>query len=135
MRDRTAVELLVTHALVAVLPDGLIGVGLAVERGAAQLLSRELPFARERIWTAMTHPDHVNRWWGPDGFRNEDVEMDFRVGGLWRYTMHAPDGKDWPNWIRYKSIVPPELITYDHGGEMSEPAPIEKPTPVNQLAV
>ena len=23
------------------------------------LLSRELPFARERIWTAMTHPDHV----------------------------------------------------------------------------
>ena len=57
------------------------------------LLSRELPFARERIWTAMTHPDHVNRWWGPDGFRNEDVVMEFRVGGLWSYTMVGPDGK------------------------------------------
>ena len=47
----------------------------------AVVLTRELPFARERIWTAMTHPDHVNRWWGPDGFRNEDMVMDFRVGG------------------------------------------------------
>ena len=29
----------------------------------------------------MTDPEHVNRWWGPDGFRNEGVTMDFRGGG------------------------------------------------------
>ncbi|MBL8304526.1 MAG: ATPase, partial [Ideonella sp.] len=31
-------------------------------------LERDLPFARALVWQAMTDPDHVNRWWGPDGF-------------------------------------------------------------------
>jgi uncharacterized protein YndB with AHSA1/START domain len=54
--------------------------------------------------------------------------MGFFVGGIWRYTMHGPDGKDWPNWIKYKIITPPELIVYDHGGEIGEPAHFEGST-------
>lgn len=65
---------------------------------------------------------HLDAWWGPDGFQNETHEMDFSVDGLWRYTMHGPDGKDWPNWIRYREISPPTRIAYEHGGEMGEPA-------------
>lgn len=81
------------------------------------LLSRELPFPRERVWTAMTHPDHVNRWWGPDGFRNEDVAMDFRVGGLWSYTMVGPDGTRYPNRVWFKEITPPARLVFDHGDD------------------
>jgi len=36
--------------------------------------------------------------------------------------MHGPDGKDWPNWIRYTEIAAPLRIAYDHGGEIGEPA-------------
>lgn len=48
--------------------------------------------------------------------------MDITVGGPWRNTMHGPDGKLWPNWIRYTEISAAARIAYDHGGEMDEPA-------------
>lgn len=35
------------------------------------ILQREVPFSRELVWKAMTDPDHVNNWWGPDDFKNE----------------------------------------------------------------
>jgi len=74
------------------------------------------------VFEALSDPKHLDAWWGPNGFTNETHEMTFEVGGLWRYTMHGPDGKDWPNWIRYSEITAPTRIAYEHGGEMSEPA-------------
>jgi uncharacterized protein YndB with AHSA1/START domain len=74
------------------------------------------------VFAMFAEARHIDQWWGPDGFRNETHEMDFSVGGLWRYTMHGPDGKDWPNWIRYQDITPPTRIAYEHGGEMGEAA-------------
>jgi uncharacterized protein YndB with AHSA1/START domain len=87
-----------------------------IERRAV-VLSRELPFARELVWKAMTHPDHVNRWWGPDGFRNEDIQMDFRVGGLWSYTMVGPDGTRFPNRVWFKELASPARMVFDHGDD------------------
>ncbi|THV24770.1 SRPBCC family protein [Peteryoungia ipomoeae] len=74
------------------------------------------------VFVMFSDARHLDAWWGPDGFQNETHEMEFKVGGLWRYTMHGPDGKDWPNWIRYHTITPPTRIAYEHGGEMDEPA-------------
>jgi uncharacterized protein YndB with AHSA1/START domain len=81
------------------------------------VLQREVPFARELVWRAMTDPAHVNRWWGPDGFRNEDVTMDFRVGGLWSFTMVGPDGTRFPNRVRFKALTPPARMLFDHGDD------------------
>jgi uncharacterized protein YndB with AHSA1/START domain len=55
-------------------------------------LQRQVPFTRELVWKAMTEPEHVNAWWGPDGFHNEAVSMEFRVGGAWTFTMVGPRG-------------------------------------------
>jgi len=79
------------------------------------VLQRELPFKRELIWKAMTEPEHVNRWWGPDGFRNEHVSMDFRVGGSWTFDMVGPDGTRYPNHAVFKEITPPSRLVYDQG--------------------
>lgn len=79
------------------------------------VLQREMPFARELVWKAMTDPEHVNRWWGPDGFRNEGVTMDFRVGGAWTFEMVGPDGMRYPNHSVFKEISPPSRLVYDHG--------------------
>jgi len=54
-------------------------------------------------------------WYGPDGFSITVIAMDFRVGGLFRFTMHAPDGTDFPNRIRYREIAPFERLSYRHG--------------------
>lgn len=71
---------------------------------------------RELVWQMWTDVKHLDRWWGPNGFRNETLSRDFVVGGTWRYLMHGPDGKTWPNWVRYETIVPLERLAYAHGG-------------------
>ena len=79
------------------------------------VLQREMPFPRELVWKAMTDPEHVNRWWGPDGFRNENMTMDFRVGGSWTFDMVGPDGIRYPNHAVFKEITPPSRLIYDQG--------------------
>ena len=79
------------------------------------VLQREVPFARELVWQAMTDPEHVNRWWGPDGFRNEGVTMDFRVGGAWTFVMVGSDGTRYPNHSVFKEITRPSKLVFDHG--------------------
>lgn len=85
------------------------------ENEREQVLQREVPFARERVWKAMTVPEHQNRWWGPDGFRNENVTMDFRVGGAWTFEMVGPEGTRYPNHAVFKEITPPSRLVFDHG--------------------
>jgi uncharacterized protein YndB with AHSA1/START domain len=85
-------------------------------------LDRLIDAPRDLVFAALSDAKHLDAWWGPDGFTNETHAMDFQVGGLWHYTMHGPDGKDWPNWIRYTEITKPARIAYDHGGELGEPA-------------
>lgn len=88
-------------------------------------VSRLVGAPPELVFRMFSEARHLDAWWGPDGFTNETHEMDFSVGGLWRYTMHGPDGKAWPNWIRYREISPPMRLFYDHGGEIDEPAHFE----------
>ena len=83
------------------------------------ILQREMSFARELVWMAMTVPEHQNQWWGPDGFKNENVVMDFRVGGAWTYEMVGPDGTRFPNRVVFKEITPPSRLVTDHGDGQS----------------
>lgn len=88
-------------------------------------VSRHLKASPALTFQMFSDARHLDAWWGPDGFTNETHSMDFSVGGLWHYTMHGPDGKAWPNWIRYREISPPHRLFYDHGGELEEPAHFE----------
>jgi uncharacterized protein YndB with AHSA1/START domain len=69
---------------------------------------------RELVFKAFTDPKHIVNWWGPKGFTNTTLEMDVRPGGVWRFTMHGPDGTDYPNKIAYLEVVRPERLVYDH---------------------
>src|SRR3954464_649355 len=72
---------------------------------------------RELVWKLWTDPHHVAQWWGPNGFTNTHREMDVRPGGVWRFVMHGPDGKDYDNKIVYQEVVKPERLVYTHGDE------------------
>lgn len=85
------------------------------EKEREVIVQREIPFPRELVWKAMSDPNHVNNWWGPDGFENENVVMSFSVGGTWTFDMVAPDGTRFPNHSVFKEIIPLEKIVYDHG--------------------
>ncbi len=40
--------------------------------------------------------------------------MDVRPGGVWRFIMHGPDGRNYPNEIVYIEIANPERLVYRH---------------------
>jgi uncharacterized protein YndB with AHSA1/START domain len=77
---------------------------------------REFDAPRELVFEAWTDPKHLSQWWGPNGFSTTTSSFDFRPGGIWRFVMHGPDGRDYQNRVTFDEIVPPERIVYRHGG-------------------
>ncbi len=73
------------------------------------------------VWDAWTDPEQAALWWGPRGFTLTTHHKDFRVGGTWKYTMHGPDGVDYPNVTPYLEIIPHAKLVYDHGGSEDRP--------------
>lgn len=78
------------------------------------VLTRVFEAPRELVFRAFTEQDRVTRWWGPTGFTLTIHEMDVRPGGTWRFTMHGPDGVDFPNTIVYEEVASPARLVYTH---------------------
>jgi len=71
---------------------------------------------RELVFAVWTDPKHLAKWWGPNGFTTTTSSYDLRPGGVWRFVMHGPDGRDYQNRITFDEIVKPERLVYHHGG-------------------
>lgn len=82
----------------------------------------------QRVWEAWTDAGQAGQWWGPRGFSITTHERDLRAGGTWAYTMHGPDGKDWPNFTRYHVVEPYARLEYDHGATSEDAAPMFRVT-------
>jgi len=80
------------------------------------VLTREFDAPRKLVWNAWTDPKQVVKWWGPRGFTTTIHEMNVRPGGVWRHTMHGPDGTDYPNENTFLEVVKPERIVYSLSG-------------------
>lgn len=80
------------------------------------IVNRTFEAPRKLVFDAFTSPEKIGRWWGPNGFTTTTKSMDFKVGGEWIFTMHGPDGTDYPNRIMYTEINRHDLIRYDHFG-------------------
>lgn len=80
-------------------------------------LTRLIDAPRERVWEAWTKPEHLGKWYGPNGFTITTESFDFREGGKWVFMMHGPDGRDYPNWIVFTKLEKPARIEHDHGGD------------------
>jgi len=81
---------------------------------------------RELVFDAWTDQKHLAQWWGPDGFSTTTRSIDIRAGGVWRFVMHGPDGRDYENRITYVEVMKPKRLVYRHGGgEDVEPVQFE----------
>src|SRR5437899_724194 len=76
--------------------------------------TRMLHTPREKVFAAWTDPKLLAQWWGPNGFTNTFSEFDLRPGGAWKFVMHGPDGKNYPNHSVFAEITPPERIVFNH---------------------
>lgn len=73
------------------------------------------------VWDAWTDPDKAALWWGPRGFTLTTHSKELRPGGHWHYTMHGPDGTDYPNKTHYFEVEEQAKLVYDHGANDDQP--------------
>jgi uncharacterized protein YndB with AHSA1/START domain len=68
---------------------------------------------RQLVFDAMTKPEHVKQWWGRlgDGYSVPVCEIDFRVGGAWRFVNRHPKGEA-AFYGEYREIAPPGRVVF-----------------------
>jgi uncharacterized protein YndB with AHSA1/START domain len=81
------------------------------------VVTRIIDAPRALVFKAWTEPEHVARWWGPQGFVTTFCDMDIRPGGKFRFCMRSPEGTN--HWKRgiYREIVAPERIVFTFAWE------------------
>lgn len=89
------------------------------------VISRIIDAPPEVVFEAFTEVRHLSRWWGPVGFTTTTRAFEFRVGGEWDFMMHGPDGTDYPEWITWTELTPPERIEFLHGEHRDDPNAFE----------
>ncbi len=70
----------------------------------------------ELVWEVWTKPEHIQHWWGPDGFTNTIEKMHPESGGEWIFVMNGPDGNKYPNKTIFREVVKPKKIVHEHFG-------------------
>ena len=70
------------------------------------------------LFEAYSKPKHLLKWFGPVGWPLTLCEVDFRVGGRFRFAMTGPGGQqDTPFGGTYRQIVPNHRIVFDNAFE------------------
>lgn len=104
------------HKLIA------MSITTTITEGKTLTVKRTLNAPGELVWEVWTKPEHIVHWWGPTGFTTTSRQMNLQPGGTWKFMMHGPDGRDYPNKIIFIDVVKPERLTYKHaGGNDTEP--------------
>ena len=79
--------------------------------------SREIPAPVEQVFAAISAPLRLARWWGPAGFTNTFTVCEFKTGGRWSFTMHGPNGANYPNESVFTEIAAPNKVVIQHASE------------------
>src|SRR6185437_6767728 len=74
------------------------------------LIEREFDAPGRLVWRAFTTPELVRRWWHAKRGEMTVCEIDFRVGGKWRYVMATPDGVEVGFHGEFVDIVPESRV-------------------------
>ena len=78
-------------------------------------MTRDLSASIERVYEAFTNPEHLQRWWGPEGISTPHVEMDVRTGGAWITTMRGGDGEEFVVSGEYVELKPHHRLAFTWG--------------------
>lgn len=75
-------------------------------------LTRRFKAARESVFAAFASSTMLSQWLGPKNGKVQSCEVDFKVGGRYRYAFHSPEMGDMAVNGEYREITPPSKITF-----------------------
>ena len=72
------------------------------------VLTRVFDAPRRLVFDALSKPELLKRWFGPRGWSLVVCEVDFKVGGGFRFVLRGPDGRQMGMRGVYRELAPPE---------------------------
>jgi uncharacterized protein YndB with AHSA1/START domain len=75
-------------------------------------LIRRIKEPPARIWAAITRPDQMMRWWGPDAGPTLKAEADVRPGGRFRIRFRLMNGDEHEPTGVYREVLPEEKLVF-----------------------
>jgi uncharacterized protein YndB with AHSA1/START domain len=86
------------------------------------VMTRVFVAPRNLVFDAFRKPALLKRWFGPRGWTLAVCEVDFKVGGGFRFVLRGPDGKELGMRGTYRELAPPERSVHiesfdDYPGE------------------
>src|ERR1700737_1862387 len=90
------------------------------------VMTRVFDAPRALVFDAFTQPELLKRWFGPRGWSLVVCEVDYRVGGGFRFVLRGPDGSEMGMRGVYREILRPERSVHaesfdDYPGESLGP--------------
>lgn len=76
------------------------------------VLRRTFAAPRHLVFSAFTRPELLRRWYGAQGWRLVDCEVDLRVGGGYRFGSRGPGGETMTQRGVYRVVDPPATLVY-----------------------
>jgi uncharacterized protein YndB with AHSA1/START domain len=84
----------------------------------AHVIMRDYAAPARLLFEAYSKPEHLMKWFGPVGYPLTMCEVDFRVGGRYRFAMTGPSGEqETPFGGKYLEILPDRRIVFDNAFE------------------
>ena len=81
--------------------------------------TRVLKAPRKKVFEVFTQAEHLVHWWAPKPFTMPFCKIDLKVGGLWSYKFHSPEGIEHDCEAVYREIEPPRKLVLD--GSVPDP--------------
>lgn len=73
---------------------------------------RRLKATPARVFAAITQPDQIILWWGPDAGQTISADNDLRPGGRYSIVFRTLDGAEHNPRGRYLEIIPEEKLVF-----------------------
>lgn len=75
-------------------------------------LVRRIRASPARVWAAITRPEQMLQWWGPDAGPTLSVVADVRPGGRFSVVFRLQDGSEHNPTGVYQEVVPEETLVF-----------------------
>lgn len=78
-------------------------------------IERDFRAPIEKVFEALTNPEHARQWWGPESVNVSEIDFDLSVGGAWCATMVDPEGGQYTAAGEFTIIERPDRLAYTWG--------------------
>ena len=85
--------------------------GKIADKGSLQI-KRIIDAPRNRVYAAWTDPAQLRDWFGPEGVQTEDLIVDARVGGAFRWDLTSSEGEKMSCRGEYRELQPNKKVVF-----------------------